>query len=798
MATVKTSKKRLVLLDSHAIIHRAYHALPDFMSSKGEPTGALYGLSTMLIRIITDLKPDYIVAAFDLPKPTFRHEAYDGYKGTRVKIDDALISQIKGSRKVFEAFGIPVYAKEGFEADDVLGTVVEEMKGDKELEIIIASGDMDTLQLVDKKKVQVFTLKKGITDTIVYDEAAVFARYGFAPKLLPDYKGLRGDPSDNIIGIKGIGEKTATTLITTFGTIEQMYKALTKDKEAFKKAGMTDRIIKLLEDGEEEALFSKTLATIRRDAPIDFKLPEQSFRDAFDMKKIETLFTELEFRSLYARVKSIFGGGEAVADQAEDAGLKGISVDEEVGKEVLIETGIALSLLNSDMTNPTLEDIVHFARTDSFAKAREVIFHKLEKDKDLQTVFDEIEKPIMPIVRRMEEKGLLVDQDFFKNLSKDYHAKLDAITKTIYKLAGTEFNLNSPKQLSEILFDKMGLKTKGKRGASGTFSTKIEVLEELEEGNPIISEIIKYRELQKLLSTYIDVIPDLAGVDGRLHSTFSQNGAATGRFSSNNPNLQNIPIKSELGKAIRSGFKAGAGAKLVAFDYSQIELRVVAMLSGDPFLINVFKEGKDVHASVASKVFGVPENKVDSEMRRRAKVINFGIIYGMGVSALKKNLNSSREEAQIFYTNYFKEFARVREYLDEVKAFALQHGYTETLFGRKRHFPNINSKIPFIRAMAERTATNAPLQGTAADIIKLAILHADQALTQAGLGESARLILQIHDELIYEIEEKDVAKASELIQTAMEQVLSESYLHYKTDVPLEVHYGAGDRWGEVK
>jgi DNA polymerase-1 len=804
----KNDKKRLVLLDSHAIIHRAYHALPEFSSSAGEPTGALYGLSTMLMKIVTDLKPDYIVAAYDLPKKTFRHEVYKEYKGGRAKIDEALIAQLKSSRKVFDAFNIPIYDCEGFEADDVLGTVVENLSKDNSTDIVIASGDMDTLQLVNDKKVQVFTLKKGLNDTILYDEEKVRTRFGFGPELLPDYKGLRGDPSDNIIGIKGIGEKTATTLISIFGTVENIYKALKKDKVQFKKVGITDRIVSLLEEGEEEALFSKTLATIRRDAPIKFKLPEKEFKAGIEISKLDKLFTELEFRSLIGRARTLFGGADAKSSGEKfdhtdsDDGLSSASVilenEENIDKNELAEASIVLWLINSDMADPSYDDILLYAKKNNFAEAKKVIFEKLEKEKGLKNVWEEIEKPIMPIIREMERVGVLIDKNFFKKLSSDYHKELDKRVEKIYKLAGGEFNINSPKQLSEILFDKLALKTKGKRGANGTFSTKIEVLEELEEGNPIITEIIGYRELQKLLSTYIDVIPAMAGDDGRLHTTFLQNGSTTGRFSSNNPNLQNIPIKSDLGKAIRNGFVARKGTKLVAFDYSQIELRVVAMLSKDKNLVEIFKEGKDVHTGVASFVFGVPQDKVDSEMRRRAKVINFGIIYGMGVSALKKNLGTSREDAQNFYNNYFQQFSGVREYLDSVKVFALQHGYTETLFGRKRQFQNIKSKIPFIRAMAERTATNAPLQGTAADIIKLAIRFAYEKLVEAGLEKKAQILLQIHDELIFEVEDAVVEKASKIIKDAMESVLAESFLHYKTTVPLLVHYGAGKNWGEVK
>ncbi|MES2023482.1 MAG: DNA polymerase [Patescibacteria group bacterium] len=812
--------KTLVLLDSHAIIHRAYHALPEFLSSKGEPTGALYGLSTMIMKIISDLKPDYIVACYDLPQKTFRHEAYEAYKGGRAKTDDALILQLKQSRAIFEAFNIPIYDAPGFEADDILGTIAEQFKKEKNIKIIIASGDMDTMQLIDDKKVQVYTLKKGINDTILYDEDAVVARFGFVPKLLPDYKGLRGDPSDNIIGIKGIGEKTATDLIKTFGTIEDIYKKIKKDPESFVKAGIKPRMVELIKNNEEEALFSKVLATIRKDAPIDFKLPEKTFWENADLKKIEKMFMEFEFRSLFTRLKNFFSGGQpenpenfqnnqnppehALQNSHSVLEGQGLSVRSEdsskhtqVDSVKLQEASIALWLINSDMANPKLEDILMFAKTDDFEKAYEYIFKKIKED-NLTLVYEEVEKPIMHIVKEMQDYGILIDQKYFENLSAEYHKELDKLTKKIYEMAGTEFNINSPKQLGEVLFVKLGLKTK-KKNASGKFSTNISVLEELEEENLIISEIMAYRELQKLLSTYIDVIPKMVGEDGRLHAKFLQNGTTTGRFSSQDPNLQNLPTKTELGKRIRNGFVAQKGYKLSAFDYSQIELRVCALLSGDKKMTDIFREGKDIHAGVASFVFGVPQEKVDSEMRRKAKVINFGIIYGMGVSALKKNLGGTREEAQKFYDNYFSQFSRIKEYLDSVKEFAVKHGYTETLFGRRRRFPNINSRIPFLKSMAERTAINAPIQGTAtADIIKLAIRYAEEDLKKAELLDRAHLVLQIHDELVYEIKEDILDEAEKIIKNAMESVLARSFLHYKTDIPLEVHFGHGDHFGNVK
>jgi len=784
----KSTSKRIVLLDAHAIIHRAYHALPEFSNSKGEPTGALYGISTMLMKIIGELKPDYIIACYDMAEKTFRHDAYEAYKGGRKKADDSLVAQIIRSKEIFIAFGIPIYEKAGFEADDILGTIVEQLHKDKDIEIIIASGDMDTMQLVDKKKVQVYTLKKGINDTILYDEKSVVERFGFLPKLLPDYKGLRGDPSDNIIGIQGIGEKTATTLIVEFGTIENIYKILKNNKNKFKEIGITDRIIGLLEEGEEEAMFSKTLAQIRRDAPIDFKRPQKTWKENLDNEKVKTLFKELEFKSLFERFIKIFGG------EME----KTVENKEEIDEKELEKVGIGLWVLKSDISNPTVEDILDYTNTTGFIQAKEKILKEL-KEKDMIKVYEEIELPIYPIVKEMEHNGILIDKKYFKDLSEKYHTELSKLETKIWDYAGGEFNVNSPKQLGGVLFDKLNLTVSGlKKSEGGARSTRISELEKLRGMHPIIDEITSYRELQKLLSTYIDPIPLMVAEDGRLHAKFIQAGTTTGRFASANPNLQNIPIRTELGGTVRKGFIAPKGKVLLSLDYSQIELRVLAILSGDEYLSQVFINGKDIHSAVASKVFGVEEKDVTSDMRRQAKVINFGVVYGMGVTALKENLGTTRAEAEKFHNNYFQQFPTISEYLEGLKSSASSKGYSITLFGRRRYFPEIRSAIPFIKAMAERTATNAPIQGTAADIMKLAIRLVDESLIKIKLKDKTKLMMVIHDELVFEVEEGYINEVTKAIKDGMENVLERSFLNYKTDVPLSVNYESGKRWGELK
>jgi len=481
-ANTKKIKKKLVLLDAHAIIHRAYHALPDFMNSQGQSTGAIYGVSTMLFKIITELNPDYIVACYDLPKKTFRHEAYADYKAGRAKTDDSLISQFALSRELFESLSIPIYELEGFEADDILGTISTQMKKDSGTDVVIASGDMDTLQLVDKSKVQVYTLKKGINDTILYNEDRVVERFNFKPKSLVDYKGLRGDPSDNIIGIKGIGEKTATILVKEYGTIEKLYKALKKNPEKVKALGLTDRIISLLQEGEEEALFSKMLATIRLDVPILFKLPKKKWREDVQMDTVIQFFQKMEFKSLKDRFLKIFSK-EGVEKEDKKEKEKTPSKDKEdkvePKKEEEIKAQIAFWLLNSEKTNPDIEEVLEYKGSKNIDEALEKLEEDIKKE-DLDYIYRDIEVPIIPIIKQMEDKGVLVDKPYLKKLSTDYHKLLSKLEKDIWGIAGVEFNINSPKQLSEALFETMGIPSKGiKKNSSGSFSTRESELEKL-------------------------------------------------------------------------------------------------------------------------------------------------------------------------------------------------------------------------------------------------------------------------------------------------------------------------------
>jgi DNA polymerase-1 len=804
---VSVKPKRLVLLDAHAIIHRAYHALPDFTTPTGEPSGALYGLSSMLLRIIDDLKPDYIAACYDLPKPTMRHEAYAAYKATRTKSDPALVAQLTTSRRVFEAFSIPIYEKEGFEADDILGTIVELEKNNKGLEIVIASGDMDTMQLIKGKRVQVYTLKKGINDTIMYDEKAVKERYGFMPEFIADYKGLRGDPSDNIIGIPGVGEKTATDLIANFGSLESIYKKLKKNEAEFLEKGIKARMIGLLKEHEEDAIFSKMLATIRLDAPIEFDLENTARADGESLPKVLALFDELGFRSIRGRARAVFG---ADLSEGDTGGLGGEFSTEESEAEQeenlpageVEEAKVMLWLLASDFTNPTLDDVLTYAKKDTFVEAREVLAQKIKETTELQSVFDTIEKPLMPVLRKMEKCGVLIDRKALEVLRGKYRAELEGFEEKIYELAGKKFLISSPRQLGDVLFDDLGLTAKGqKKTAGGQRSTRESELEKIRELHPIVDAILEYRQLQKLLSTYIEALPPMLDSGDRLHTQFIQTGTTTGRMASQNPNLQNIPIRSDRGRAIRDSFIARPGFVLLGFDYSQIELRLAAMLSGDEILCEIFRNGRDVHTEVAAEVFGVEPSAVDREMRRRAKIINFGVLYGMGVNALKVQLGTSTAEAHQFHDDYFNTFKRLAEYLEEVRGFARKHGYTETVFGRRRDFSGIRSSLPFIRAQAERMAINAPIQGTGADIIKLAMIRVNEMLEDDlhnGVHEKAEedvhALLQVHDELVFEVRETRVAEFAPKIQKIMESVMDDKETR---GVPILAEPKKGMNWGDM-
>lgn len=788
-----THKRRLVLLDTNAIMHRGYHALPDFETENGEPTGALYGLCLMLLSIIDDLQPDEIAACFDLPGDTHRHEKFDDYKAHRPDTDEELVEQIQRARDVLQAFSIPHYEAEGFEADDLLGTIAEEMKQDEDTQVVIASGDHDTLQLVDNKKTLVYTQRRGLKDTVLYDEEGVQDKYGFAPEYIPDFKGLMGDSSDNIPGIKGVGEKTATRVITNFGHLENVYENATEDGVEFAEAGISSRFADKIREGEDAAKFSKELATIRLDADIDFTYPETSWRDRLKEDNLVALFDELEFQSLKRRVnQQLFSD----TDKSKKQPAKDVTTEDDLTEEELEELKIALWLCDSNKTNPTIEDITTYTNTEDLHQAKSELISEM-KDKGVHEVFEKIEKPLIPIVRKMEGNGITLDQDYLAELSEEYHGRLEKLRDQIHEEANIEFNVNSPQQLAEVMFEEMEIPTDGlAKTSTGNISTKESELKKLSDEHRIAELVLDYRSVQKLVSTYIDVLAERVSDDGRLHAEFVQAGTTTGRMSSKNPNLQNIPVRTEDGKKIRGAFTPAEDYKLVSLDYSQIELRIAAWLSEDEKLTEIFQEGKDVHSETAGYMFEKDVDDVTSNERDKAKVINYGILYGMGVNALKGNLgdDTTRDQAQQYLDDYLDTYTGLAEFMDSKKQEVRSQGYTTTYFGRRRYFPEIYSSRSHVQARAEREAINAPVQGTQADIIKRAMVDVDQKVASTA-GEEVRLLLQVHDELIYEISEDKVGEYGEKIKDIMESVIDTEETN---GILMEADYAVGDRWSELK
>ena len=781
----------MVLLDSHAILHRAYHAIPDFATASGEPTGALYGLITMLLKSVYDFSPDYIIAARDLPGPTFRDKLFDAYKGTRAEIDPPLIEQLKKAPDLLKAFGIPVYSAPGFEADDVIGTIVEKVKN-TDVDVIIATGDADMFQLVDGEHVQVYHLRQGINDLVLYDDERVRERYGFGPENVIDYKGIRGDASDNIPGVPGVGEGSATKLIEAFGSLEEIYAALEKSdvEKIAKKVGVQKRYVQLVADNKEKALFSRELATISRDAPIDFSLPEKEWNVTNHMKAIDAVCDAYEFRTIKERLHSKLKNIVAADIAAEEA-------EEDVDPVVLRETAIMLWLLHSDMTEPTLQQILDYTQTKKFSDAREQIVKKIRETGKLREVFENIEKPLIPVVEEMNARGVCLDKKQLQSLEKEYRKELGEIAGRIFNHVGHGFNIQSTRQLATVLYDELKLTPeKQKKTSTGLRTTKESELEKIADQHPIIADILLYRELQKLLSTYVEKMIELIADDGRLRAEFLQSSTVTGRMGCQNPNLQNIPIRTEYGRRIRSAFNAPKGKCIVSLDYSQIELRVAAGLSGDEKLINVFKSGADIHTAVAANVFGVPPEHVDKEMRRRAKVINFGILYGMGANALRQNLGSSvtRDEAANYLHEYFAQYPDLNKWVEKTKRDAERNGFVETVFGRRRYLLGFKSAMPMMRAQAERFAVNAPIQGTQADIIKLAMVKADEIIKEKKWEEKVKLILQVHDELVYEVDKNIAEEVAHEIRSVMQDVAPEKEL---AGVPIVAEAALGDDWGSM-
>lgn len=873
------NQKTLILIDANALIHRSFHALPPLTTKKGEMVNGVYGFCLILLKMLKELKPDYVAAAFDLPEPTFRHLEYKEYKAHRPKTPEELKTQFVRVKEILTAFGVPIYEMAGFEADDVIAALTKQVEPEKDLKSIIVTGDLDLLQLVSDGKVAVYTLKKGISDTAIYDEQGVEKRFGLKPEQLVDFKALKGDPSDNIPGVPGIGEKTAAALLQEFEMLEGIYEAMEK-KMAGPKTALTPKLIGKLREFKEQAFLSKKLAQVRFDVPLKFNLENARF-GAYDKEALIKIFQEMEFFTLLSRLPAQSSeeakdglpapecgdGGQApdlgkllegfqstslikdikkelkiVAGLGEDESgqffyispnkqgifkieltdikdFKEIFEDQKIEKiahdlkpilKILLERGIecrgrffdtkiASYLLNPGERDYDLSKIV-FQELGLRIEAEQVLFlkiwdlkSKLEqklKENELNFIFEKIEMPLIGVLAEIERAGVKIDVSVLKTISEEVAGRISNYEKKIYNLAGGEFNVNSPAQLSQILFEKLKVPTKGLRKTpGGVISTQASELLKIKD-QPIVALILEYRELAKLKNTYLDALPVLVNPKtGRLHTTFIQTGTATGRLASERPNLQNIPIRSALGKKIRSAFVAEGGWSLVTFDYSQIELRIIASVAGDKKMIEAFKAGKDIHRLTAAEVNDIDESKVSDELRRQAKALNFGVIYGMSAKSFAETAGISQEQAERFIEEYFNDFSGIKNYIDEAKQKAVRDGYVKTLLGRRRYLPEINSPNWQVRQAAERMAVNMPIQGLAADIIKLAMIEIFNQILAKESG--VKMILQVHDELVFEMKNDKIKELAPKIKKIMEEV-------YTLEVPFEVETRQGKKWGELK
>lgn len=704
--------KRLVLVDGNALLHRAYHATPPLSTSKGELVNAVYGFSLLILKAIDELKPDYIAVAWDMKAPTFRHTQYAEYKGKRGPADEALSGQYDRVFEFLKALSIPEFKLPGFEADDLIGALSKLALRHKDLEVIILTGDRDIMQLINDR-VKVMMPKKTIQDVGLYGEEEFSLRFGFNPIQLIDYKALAGDQSDNIPGVPGIGDVTATKLIQKYGSVDKIYENLDE---------ISDRTRRLLEEGKESAQQSRSLATIETQIPIKLDL-EACHVHTFDKQKIVDLFNELEFKSLINRIPG-----------------------------------------NSLVSESPSED----------------------KSKDDKSATAQLDQTVDKVLKKMTKHGVLIDVRFLSKLGDDLKSQLSTIESQIYTNVGHQFNLNSPKQLSEVLFDELKLPVI-KRTKTGR-STDEETLTELSNAHPVVPLLLKYRQLFKLISTYIDTLPRYLDEEDRVHSTFNVEGAATGRLSSQDPNLQNIPIRGSLGAEIRKSFIAPRGKILLGADYSQIELRIMAHLADDPGLKSAFRQGIDIHSLTASRIFKIPIEEVNREQRNVGKTMNFATLYGQGPHALSKQLGVDYKTAREYIAEYFNEFPKVKDWMQKTLEFANLNGFVETLWGRKRYIPELQASNKMMKSYGERASINHPVQGTQADIIKKAMIEIDRQFTKQKLD--CILILQVHDELLFECDPDCLNEAAKIVCEKMEGAIELS-------VPVTSELKSGPNWGEM-
>lgn len=865
--------KKLLILDSNSILNRAFYGVRYLSAKDGTPTNAIYGFLNILLKLIKEQEPDYICAAFDVKAPTFRHKQYEGYKAQRKPMPEGLAAQMPLAKDVLRAMGVTILEKEGYEADDIIGTVAR-LCEESEISCFIATGDKDDLQLAsDKTKVILTVTKSGYNETIIYDDKAVKEKYHVTPTEFIDVKALMGDPSDNIPGVKGVGEKTAMSLIEKHHSIEYIY-------ENIDDIGLKGAMLQKMKDGREMAFMSKELATINRNTPIEFNAEECVFDGFENNGELYEILKRLELNSIIKKLdlsggdnvkesedifkdfsyqvgdKNMISGdkvtvvldfdGDNISSAAVGAGNNAVVLNEQDDIKELLEddsiakvmfdvkeaivklngridiknisddTAIAAYLVDPAKNEYTIEklaseyfgtviekpevkqlsllDDVETDRSEYLAKCavalgvlNECIGDKI-KENGQEKLYQEVELPLVTVLAHLEINGFLVDDNQLKEFADKLGEKIDALTNEIYMLAGEEFNINSPKQLGVILFEKLELKPV-KKTKTG-YATNADVLEKLRDKHPIVNFIMEYRQLAKLKSTYCDGLTAVVNPNThRIHSVFTQTVTVTGRLSSTEPNLQNIPTRTELGREIRKMFVAKDGYVLVDADYSQIELRVLAHIANDETMINAFRNNEDIHAVTASQVLGIPLEDVTKEQRSSAKAVNFGIVYGIGEFSLAQDLHISVKEAKAYIESYLEKYNGVRNYMESIKEQAKKDGYVKTMLNRIRYIPELKSPNYNIRQFGERVALNTPIQGTAADIIKLAMVRVDNRLINEGL--KSKLILQVHDELIVEAHKDEVDKVKQILSEEMQGAM-------ELNVPLKVDMSTGHSWYDAK
>ena len=865
--------KKLLILDSNSILNRAFYGVRYLSAKDGTPTNAIYGFLNILLKLIKEQEPDYICAAFDVKAPTFRHKQYEGYKAQRKPMPEGLAAQMPLAKDVLRAMGVTILEKEGYEADDIIGTVAR-LCEESEISCFIATGDKDDLQLAsDKTKVILTVTKSGYNETIIYDDKAVKEKYHVTPTEFIDVKALMGDPSDNIPGVKGVGEKTAMSLIEKHHSIEYIY-------ENIDGIGLKGAMLQKMKDGREMAFMSKELATINRNTPIEFNAEKCVFDGFENNGELYEILKRLELNSIIKKLdlsggdnvkenedifkdfsyqvgdKNMISGdkvtvvldfdGDNISSAAVGAGNNAVVLNEQDDIKELLEddsiakvmfdvkeaivklncridikniaddTAIAAYLVDPAKNEYTIEklaseyfgtviekpevkqlsllDDVETDRSEYLAKCavalgvlNERIGDKI-KENGQEKLYQEVELPLVTVLAHLEINGFLVDDHQLKEFADKLGEKIDALTNEIYMLAGEEFNINSPKQLGVILFEKLELKPV-KKTKTG-YATNADVLEKLRDKHPIVNFIMEYRQLAKLKSTYCDGLRAVVNPNThRIHSVFTQTVTVTGRLSSTEPNLQNIPVRTELGREIRRAFVASPGCVLVGADYSQIELRVLAHISGDEALIAAFNDGDDIHTRTAAEVFGVPKDEVTREMRSAAKAVNFGIVYGISAYGLSEQLDIPPKKASEYIEKYLDRCTGVRNYMKAAVENGREKGYAVTIMGRRRELPEIVSSNYNTRSFGERVAMNMPIQGSAADIIKAAMVKVANSLKEQGLR--ARLILQIHDELIIDTPEEETERVKALLSDCMSNVV-------KLRVPLKADVECGHSWFDTK